>query len=199
MKKSLMPKRKFSSGRGALVIISLLFAASAVIRLGSGAGQAIALEVTALRGVDDNAATPAQCKNPDEIEMILTALAVRQEYLDNQESELQEFQQSLDVARVQIQLNMEALVSAEAKLSATIAQSDSAAENDLARLTSVYENMKPKEAANLFEEMTPDFAAGFIGRMRPDSAAQIMAGLAPQAAYAISVILAGRNALAPTE
>ena len=47
--------------------------------------------------------------------------------------------------------------------------------------------------------MTPEFAAGFIGRMRADAAAAIMAGLSPQAAYTISVILAGRNARAPTE
>ena len=88
---------------------------------------------------------------------------------------------------------------AEAKLASTLALADNAAENDLARMTSVYENMKPKEAAALFEEMSPDFAAGFLGRMRPDAAAAIMAGLSAPTAYTVSVVLAGRNASAPTE
>ena len=78
-----------------------------------------------------------------------------------------------------------------------MAYADTAAEGDLARLTAVYENMKPKDAAALFEEMDPDFAAGFLGRMRADSAAGIMAGLSPPVAYSVSVLLAGRNANVP--
>ena len=86
------------------------------------------------------------------------------------------------------------LQAAERALRATIALADGAAEGDLARLTAVYENMKPQQAAPLFQQMTPGFAAGFLGRMRPDAAAAILSGLEPEAAYAISVILAGRNA-----
>ena len=198
MKKSRMPKRKWSSGRGALMIIAFLFISSAIIRIGSGAGQAIAQEVTALRS-DTEEKIPLICERPAEIEEILVALASRGEYLDKRERKLGELEQTLAVAEDQVLAKLEALVAAEERLSATIALSDSAAENDLARLTSVYENMKPKQAADLFEEMAPDFAAGFVGRMRPDAAAEIMAGLTPQTAYTISVILAGRNALAPTE
>ncbi len=198
MKKSRMPKRKWSSGRGALIIIASLFIASAIVRIGSGVGQAIAKEVAALRpGPEEQ--IPLICENPVEIEEILAALAARGEYLDKRERKLGELEQTLAVAENQVQANLKALVAAEEQLSATIALSDSAAENDLVRLTSVYENMKAKQAADLFEEMAPDFAAGFFGRMRPEAAAEIMAGLSPQTAYTISVILAGRNALAPTE
>ena len=80
-----------------------------------------------------------------------------------------------------------------------LAVAEKAAEGDLSRLTSVYEAMKPKDAAALFEAMEPEFAAGFLGRMRPDAAAGIMTGLSPETAYMISVVLAGRNARAPTE
>ncbi|NHX27768.1 hypothetical protein HA397_27890, partial [Escherichia coli] len=85
---------------------------------------------------------------------------------------------------------------AEDSLRATLTLAETAAESDLARLTAVYENMKPKDAAGLFEQMSPDFAAGFMGMMRPDAAAQIMAALDPATAYSISVVLAGRNARA---
>ena len=80
-----------------------------------------------------------------------------------------------------------------------MATADKAAENDIGRLTAVYENMKPDQAAALFRLMEPSFAAGFLGRMRPDSAAAILAGLEPDLAYSISVVLAGRNADVPRE
>ena len=59
--------------------------------------------------------------------------------------------------------------------------------------------MNAKQAAALFEEMDPDFAAGFLGLLEPEKAAEILAGVSPSKAYALSVIVAGRNANAPTE
>ena len=47
--------------------------------------------------------------------------------------------------------------------------------------------------------MDPGFAAGFIARMKPEAAAAVLAGMDPQKAYLVSAVLAGRNALAPTE
>ena len=94
---------------------------------------------------------------------------------------------------------MSEMQAVEAKLSATLSVADGAAEKDLARLTAVYEAMKPKDASALFETMAPEFAAGFLGRMRPEAAALVMTGLSPKAAYGISVLLAGRNALVPKE
>jgi len=199
MRKPKMPVRKWSSGRGALILIALLFGSSAIVRLGAGTGQAIAKEMAEMRPAASMGEAGLMGDRSAEIDAILAALENRQQQLDDRERQLQELEQSLAFAEKQIRENMDALVRAEQELSATIAQSESAAETDLARLTSVYENMKPQQAATLFQEMTPEFAAGFVGRMRPDAAAQILAGLTPQAAYTISVILAGRNALAPTE
>ena len=91
------------------------------------------------------------------------------------------------------------LKTAEEELRAVLALADGAAEGDLARLTAVYESMKPKDAIPLFEKMAPEFAAGFLGRMRPDAAGAILSGLPPDSAYSISAILAGRNATAPQD
>lgn len=185
-------------GRGALLIIALLFGLSAVVRLGAGSGQAIAKGVANLtENEPDNIAR--QCEPVEGIGKLVAAINMREGRVATRERELEELEQSLSVAKDQFRINMAALAEAEGKLSATIAQSETAAEDDLERLTAVYENMKPKELATLFEEMNPTFAAGFIGRMRPDAAASLMAGLSPQTAYSISIILAGRNANAPTE
>jgi flagellar motility protein MotE (MotC chaperone) len=78
-----------------------------------------------------------------------------------------------------------------------LALADGAAEDDLVRLTAVYEAMKPADAAALFQTMAPEFAAGFLGRMRAEAAAAVISGMTPESAYSISVLIAGRNALVP--
>jgi flagellar motility protein MotE (MotC chaperone) len=47
--------------------------------------------------------------------------------------------------------------------------------------------------------MAPEFAAGFLGRMKPDAAAAILGGMTANKAYAVTILLASRNAGAPTE
>ena len=76
---------------------------------------------------------------------------------------------------------------------------DQAAERDLARMTTVYENMKPPEAAKIFETMDVGFAAGLLARMRPDVAAQVLTGMKPETAYAVTLTIASRNARVPTK
>jgi flagellar motility protein MotE (MotC chaperone) len=197
-KASIKPRsrRKRRSARGVLWVIVLCLATSGVIRLGVGSGQAIASELAALTRAAPDA---ADCPGDDGITEVLALLQEREGRLAERESAMAARLQALAVAEEQITRNMTALKEAETSLTATMALASSAAEDDLTQLTAVYENMKPKEAAQVFAAMDPKFAAGFLGRMRTDAAAAIMAGLEPDTAYAISVLLAGRNAAAPTE
>ena len=147
MSKSKMPVRKWSAGRGTLWIIAAMFMASAAVRLSTGTGQAIAQEMAGNTAVAEPAELTPDTPYPLEIASLLADLADRQEYLDNRERHLEEFSQSLAVSEQQVRQQLAAMVAAEAKLAATIATSETAAESDLARLTSVYENMKPKQAS----------------------------------------------------
>lgn len=195
-------KRKRRPGRGALWLISLIFVASAVIRLASGTGAAIAREMSELTHGDtagDHSEASQLCKTDAETSALLEALLKREKDVEDRELMLAQKMKAVELARTEIMQNMAALEDAEARLEATMTRSQTAAEDDLAKLTAVYESMKPKEAAALFEAMSPDFAAGFLARMRSDAAGSIMAGLTPETAYTISVILAGRNAKAPSE
>ena len=108
-------------------------------------------------------------------------------------------QSELASAEAEIAIRLEELRVAEEELSKTLSLAERAAETDVSRLTTVYENMKPRDAAALFSTMSPDFAAGFIGRMNAEAAAAILTGLEPDTAYAISVVLAGRNVDVPIE
>lgn len=193
-------KKKRKGSRGALILITGFFLASGLLRLGSGTGSAIAREVEALTNNEkEETNVPQACESSDGIGDLLLAIKQREARVLEQEESLANRLQALGVAEVSMKKNLAALIEAESNLKATMALADTAAEDDLSSLTTVYENMKAKDAVPLFEEMDPQFSAGFLGRMRPDAAASILAGLTPAKAYSISVILAGRNAQVPTE
>lgn len=179
-------------GRGALMAIAGLLVASGVIRVGLGISGARALEAEAVPSVGEPASDAANMA-------LLASLREREKRVSGAEAQLADRQQALALAEKTIDSKLAALTAAESALSATIERAETASEDDLAKLTAVYEKMKPTEAAALFETMAPEFAAGFLGRMRPEAAAGIMAGLSPKAAYAMSVLLAGRNAKVPKQ
>lgn len=185
------PARKARPRRG-LFLIALFFGLSGALRLGEGIAQTVAA---------DNAETqtpePVACEADGGSLALLEALKAREARLAEREAQAANDEQTLAIARTEVEARIAALEAAEEKLAATIAVADQAAEKDVARLVAVYETMKPKDAARLFGEMDPDFAAGFLAQMRPEAAAAVMTGLDPAKAYAISVVLAGRNANGP--
>ncbi|WP_123793441.1 MotE family protein [Pacificibacter maritimus] len=196
--KTKKPKR---SGRGALLIISAIFVLSAGVRLMSGTGAAIAKEVAnfAKETESQSLNTTAECMPEGQMTTLFQSLKKREAAVLETETMLTQKMKALELARIEFDKNLVALQQAEEKLAATMASASTASKDDLDKLTAVYENMKPKDAAALFEQMSPDFAAGFLGRMRPDAAASLLAGLKPETAYTISVLLAGRNANAPSD
>ncbi|MEM6637748.1 MAG: hypothetical protein AAF667_17870 [Pseudomonadota bacterium] len=197
MAKSGKSRRRF--GRGGILTVGLILLTSATLRVGSGPGQAVANEFVDMGAASRYIADADEaCTDPEHIRALLRDLGARETRVAEVEALLADREQAINVAEIQARQRLEELFQAEEALSATMSLAKSAAENDLAQLTSVYENMKPKEAIPLFEAMDPEFSAGFLARMRSDLAAAIMAGLAPETAYSISVILAGRNADVPT-
>ncbi|MCF2871597.1 hypothetical protein L0664_11025 [Octadecabacter sp. G9-8] len=136
---------------------------------------------------------------PADVSPLLAALQAREVRVADRETAIDDRLRALANAEEELTRRLVDVEAAEASLMAALALSETANDSDIARLTTVYENMKPADAAGLFEQMAPDFASGFLVRMNPQAAAAILAGLEPQTAYSISVIIAGRNANAPTE
>lgn len=189
-----------ATGRGTLVMIAALLLGSATLRLGNDAGQALARVPDA---VDVDTTEPGQagmsCEPPKDLQALLEAFGERESRIEAREAAIRDRMHALRIADAEIETKLTELKAADEQLRETMAMAETASENDLEKLTKVYESMKPKQAAALFEEMDPNFAAGFLGRMRPEAAANIMAGLSPEAAHVFSVVLAGRNAEAPRE
>ena len=181
------------SGRSALMVIAVLLAGSGVLRLGQGAERYFMMSAT---NQAEFAPSEASAMPVDESKL-LEALQAREARVATREQDADLREQTITIAEAAITAKLDELAQAEAELSKTMAIADRAADEDVARLVTLYENMKPKQAAPLFEEMAPEFAAGFLSRMRPDAGAAILAGLDPKAAYSISVLMAGRNANAP--
>lgn len=183
-------KRRRWFGRGVLAAIAVVLIASGLLRTGLGIGAAMAR-------APDASAAPLQCPEPPLA--VAEALKTRENRVQAAEMALADRQAALDLATASINARMAELKTAEDELSSLITVADGAAEQDLARLTAVYEAMKPSDAARLFAAMEPDFAAGFLGRMAPEAAANVLAGLPPDTAYAVTALIAGRNARAPSE
>lgn len=194
MKRSGTQKGRARPRGGVLAVIALLMIGSAAIRLGLEAGPALAKTVEPTKSEEPPMSKPA----PD-LQVLLNELLRREKRLKQREEALEEKEKALEIAHGAIETRLAALQQAEEDLRETLALANEAAEADLTRLTDVYQNMKPKDAAALFETMDPSFAAGFLSRMPADAAAGVLAGLSPEAAYTISVVMAGRNANAPQE
>ena len=177
------------------IILSCLLV-SAVIRLGTGG---VALAEGRATHAEESPIVLAPLAPELEVSLLLESIRTRQEQLSQREIEIAERQLELSLVEQQISLQLTVLMQAEQKLADTLTIADSAAEKDLKQLTEVYEKMKAKNAAEIFETMEISFAAGFLSRMKPESAAGILSEMPPNAAYSISVVMAGKNANAPTE
>ncbi|OIQ33350.1 MAG: hypothetical protein BM562_02695 [Alphaproteobacteria bacterium MedPE-SWcel] len=203
MAKADTSKKMYRAKRGTLMLLAVFLMGSAVVRIALEAAPAIAREVAGAKAdtEETQAMAPAAAGVPDSAEMqaMIAAFKKREMMLAEREAEIEDRMKALEIADQAIEKKLLDLQQAEAKLLATLNLADGAAEQDVTKLTSVYEQMKPKDAAALFEEMDPSFAAGFLSRMRPEAAAGVMAGLSPEAAYTISVVLAGRNGEVPKE
>lgn len=207
-------------GRGSVLVIALLLVSSATIRVVTSANSVWAQDSQLPTTLSAPSAAPkhprassdsekkdsassgtspllATTTNRGELSGLIAALSEREIQVSEREKKIELRMRALSIADAEIEKRLEALTQTETALRATLSLADEASEKDILRLTSVYENMKPKDAAILFEQMEPNFAAGFLGRMRPDIAAEILSGLSPEVAYSISVFLAGRNANVP--
>ncbi|MEL6125666.1 MAG: hypothetical protein AAFR57_04620 [Pseudomonadota bacterium] len=188
---------------GALALLMVCFLLSGVMRV-ADPESALAGEIDdalgAMRLVSSHSGGKAgETLTSAEIDLLFEELKERETQLEVMRQDLATRAQTLAVTEEKLREQLEVLEAAEAELAATLTRAETAADEDVARLTTVYENMKPADAAQVFEAMNVEFAAGFLIRMRPDAAAKILAGLEPNTAYAVTVTMAGRNAGAPRE
>ena len=151
-------KQKLQRRRGPLQVIVALLVMSAVMRITVGAGEAFA---NSPLETETDEPVVVQKSDASPSSDLLAAFQAREARITEREARFADRMQALNVAEGEITKQLTALRYAEEELSATIALADAAAETDLGRLTIVYENMAPKDAAALFEQMPPNLQLVF--------------------------------------
>ncbi len=130
-----MKKRKSAgAGRGAIVLMAGLLLTSGAIRLGIGAGQAVATENSLMSGTSEIESTPGSSDpglDRDKLAPMLVAFQQREARIAEQEQQIAVRMKALEVADQQIERRLERLQAAEKSLRATLAIADTAAEDDL--------------------------------------------------------------------
>lgn len=178
-------------------LIVLCFVGSAALRL-QQSGVAIAQELSGLAQGEAAGGAAAPEAGPD-TNALLQSIREREAQLDAESTRIADRAQTLNVAEAKLAEQLAAFEEARTNLEKTLALADSAAERDIERMTVVYENMKPANAARIFERMDVSFAAGILVRMKPEFAAEVLAGMTADSAYAVTLTIASRNSGVPTQ
>ena len=124
-----------------------------------------------------------------------------------QQEELQRQRERLGQLQEEVELRYKALRLVQAELAASLQQRNpdeegerersaedlAARQQEIARLSRIFEKMKPAAAARVVEEMDSELAVAVLGRINGRQAAKILANVPPQLAARLSTQMAGRN------
>lgn len=128
-----------------------------------------------------------------ELSLLISEVERKSSELRERERIVSEREVAQDEVGLRIDAKIKDLTIAEERLRQTIGQAKESASKDIDTVVSLYERMKPKQAAGVFEMMEPALASGLLARMNPEVASGILANLSAEKSYAISVFLSGRN------
>ena len=121
---------------------------------------------------------------------LLQQLAERRRVLESREQELQIRTGLLSAAESRIDKKVEELKLLRETINGLIKTFDQQQDAKLLSLVKIYENMKPKEAAQIFEELEMDTLLEVAERMKERKLAPIMAKMNPDKARDMTVELA---------
>lgn len=130
---------------------------------------------------------------------VLESLSERREELDQRASELNMRERLIEAVERRTEERIEELRSLEAHVMDLLLQRDEDEEAQMASLVSVYETMRPKDAATIFEDLDTGILVGVASRMRNARLAPILAEMEPESARDLTILLATRLDIPGTE
>ncbi|MHA7777720.1 MotE family protein [Roseibium sp. M-1] len=151
------------------------------------------------------AALPDQPVLPDSLEIggsaaeraVLESLGKRRENLQEQEGQLDLREKLLKATEERIEKRVEELKKLEERIEQAVDQKKKQEENEIAGLVTMYENMKPKDAARIFDRLSLPILLKVVRQMKPRKMADVLAKMDPEAAERLTVAIAS-NASEPT-
>lgn len=125
---------------------------------------------------------------------VLERLQDRRQQLDARVRDMEMRESLLQAAEKRLEARLAELKAVEARINAVVQQRD---EDELKRfkgIVTMYENMKPKEAARIFERLDLKILVDVSTQMKPATMSAILAQMSPEAAERLTVELASRAA-----
>jgi flagellar motility protein MotE (MotC chaperone) len=128
---------------------------------------------------------------------VLRQLAKRRDELDARAKALDDREALLKATEQKIAEEVKQMQQMKAGYEQAKTARDDAAEANLRRLVTVYESMKPEEAARIFETMEGAVLLDVVTRMGERRLAPILAQMSPAKAQALTIAMANRRTLIP--
>lgn len=122
--------------------------------------------------------------------LILTRLRERREQLDARERELDLQENLLKAAEARLEERLTELKEIEARLGSLQEDHDLAEDERFQNVVTMYESMKPKDAARVFDRLDLDVLVKIASRLKARAMAEILAAMSPEQAEALTVALA---------
>lgn len=123
---------------------------------------------------------------------ILERLQARREELDARARELDIRESLLNAAQKRVEGELDELKEVQGKISTETHQKEAAQDARFKGLVTMYENMKPRDAAKIFDRLELDVLIQVASKIEPRKMADIMAQMSPDVAQRLTVELASR-------
>ncbi len=124
---------------------------------------------------------------------ILQSLRNRREELAAREESLQLRENLIAAAEERLEGRISQLEALEARLQAAAEAELDARKEEMQGLVTMYETMKPKEAARIFDRLPMDVLLDVVNAMNPRKMAAVMARMSPESAQRLTGELARSN------
>ncbi len=134
--------------------------------------------------------------SPVQIEL-LESLAARREELEARARELDMREKVLSATEQRVDENIAELKRLQASVEKLIGQFDEREEARIKSLVTIYEKMRPKDAARIFNDLDMTTSIAVLKRMREGKAAAIIARMSAEKAMAVTNHLAKPRQLPP--
>ena len=126
---------------------------------------------------------------------LLQELAERRTVLDAREKQLEEREVLLKAAEQRLVEKQTELTSTKEEIVALLKQQDKQEKAKINQLVAIYENMKPKDAANIFDELEMPVLLQVIKNMKERKVAPVIASMSADKARSLTKELADQRKL----
>lgn len=134
---------------------------------------------------------PTQAASPSE-RALLERLGDRRDELQQRTREIEMRERLLEDAERKLEGRINELKGIEEKAEAAAGKRGDTEAGAIRNLVTMYEAMKPKDAAKIFDRLTHDVLVPVVLQMKPAKMAEVLAAMTPEAAEKLTIALATR-------